>query len=172
MTVLLVPVNSEHWLSTVIDLSVLWCGTNWFFFPLNFSLGTKSEEGSSQDKPPSCSTVKTEINGSTSHEFSNGMYIWFGNSKFSLPVFFKSDGAHRERVMWRNSLLLLLLLLLLLYVCHSVGTCCRKAWFLSVIIHPLITSAQADTFLGVRYGVRKYILCGFHINLSIHLSVT
>ena len=79
MTVLSVPVN-EHRLMAVIDLSVLWCGTNHFFFLLNISLGTKSEESSSQDKPPSCNTVKTEINGSTSHEFSNGMYFWFGNS--------------------------------------------------------------------------------------------
>jgi hypothetical protein len=39
-------------------------------------LGTKPEEGSSQDKPASCNTVKTEINGSTNHEFSNGEYSY------------------------------------------------------------------------------------------------
>jgi hypothetical protein len=39
-------------------------------------LGTKPEENSSQDKPTSCSTVKTEINGSTNHEFSNGEYSY------------------------------------------------------------------------------------------------
>ena len=71
--------------------------TNCFFFSLNVSLGTKSEEGTSQDKPPSCNTVKAEINGSTSHEFSNGMYIWFGNSEFSFPVFFKSYGDHGRK---------------------------------------------------------------------------
>jgi hypothetical protein len=39
-------------------------------------LGTKPEESSSQDKPTSCNTVKTEINGSTNHEFSNGEYSY------------------------------------------------------------------------------------------------
>jgi hypothetical protein len=39
-------------------------------------LGTKPEESSSQDKPVSCNTVKTEINGSTNHEFSNGEHSY------------------------------------------------------------------------------------------------
>lgn len=39
-------------------------------------LGTKPEESNSQDKPTSCNTVKTEINGSANHEFSNGEYSY------------------------------------------------------------------------------------------------
>jgi hypothetical protein len=45
-------------------------------------LGTKPEESSSQDKPTSCNTVKTEINGSTNHEFNNGEY----SNKLALIV--------------------------------------------------------------------------------------
>jgi hypothetical protein len=52
----------------------------------NIFLVTKPEESSSQDKPASCNTVKTEINGSTNHEFSNGEYLYsdFGCENIKL----------------------------------------------------------------------------------------